>query len=148
MKFKPGFIIAVYVVVFVFTCGMTGFGGGDVPTRIPTPDKNFAVTLTDRADVRTEMTMFSIGGYTHFFGQKGKGQLAVPFELIKRADFRQIGDNFEVVIQLKDGQTTNLAAGKKQDCYGRTSLGNFQITLGDVKSIVFGHQILTPEAKK
>ncbi|MEW6267368.1 MAG: hypothetical protein AB1641_30210 [Thermodesulfobacteriota bacterium] len=141
-------LLVPMIAVGLAVMGMSGLGGSEGPTRIPTPDRNFGATIVDRADVHTQVTMFSIGGYTYFFGQRGKGQLAVPFELINRADFRVTPEGLEVVLNLKDGQNVILNASRKQDCFGRTSVGNFQITLENIKMIILGSQIVAPEGKK
>jgi len=126
--------------------GMSGFGGEEAPKRIPTPDQNFEVTVVDQADVRTKVTMFSIGGHTLFIGRKGKGQLAVPFSKAKRADFRLQDQDLEVIVELTGGENITLLADRHQECFGRTDFGNFKIKLGDVKTVTIHRQIL-PEAK-
>ena len=134
------------VIVMVLLCaamasGMGGLTGEGGPTRIPIPEKNFSVTIIDMADVHTTVTMFSIGGYVHFMGNKGKGQLAVPFTKVKRADIRHLPKGLEVVLTLKDGQQVALSGSRGQECYGSADIGNFKITMGDIKSIVFGREI-------
>ena len=87
--------------------------------------------------------MVSIAGYTHFFGQHGKGQVAVPFNKIKRVEFSGTGTDFSAAIILDDGSTMQTGANKDMELFGHTSYGNFKILLGDVKTIIIERQILS-----
>ena len=117
---------------------LMGMGGNNEgPKKIPTPEQNFSASIIDRAEVKTNVSMFSIDGFIYFFGQKGKGRMAVPFNKIKRADFRENGNVLEVLLSLKDGQELSLAVNRDQQCFGKTDIGNFQVGLGDVKLILF-----------
>ncbi len=127
--------------------GMSGFGDSG-PQRIPTPEKSFKAVVVDQADVRTDVSVFSIGGYTYFMGTKGKGQLAVPFERVQRADFRLNGDGLEIQLQLRDGESVTLTADRHADCFGKTKFGNFQIKLGDVKMLTIEAQSLESQGGK
>lgn len=116
----------------LFVSGMSGLTD-DVPRRIPTPEQNYSATVVDQADVHTKLTMFSIAGYTLFLGKKGKGQLAVPFNRIKRAELRIKDDILEAILLMKEGHSIILTADRRQECFGRTKFGNFKIKLGDIK---------------
>jgi hypothetical protein len=128
--------------------GMGGMSDDAGPKRIPDPDRPFEVTLVDRADVRTQMTNFSIEGLTYFFGNKGKGKMAIPFDKIGRADFSSGTDGLFVLLGLRDGQQVTLKADPYQKCYGLTGIGNFEIELGDVKAIVFNKSKIPVQSKK
>ena len=128
--------------------GMSGMGGDEGPRRIPTPDRNFAATIVDRADVRTQLTMFSINGYTYFFARQGEGHLAVPFQNIKRIDFSLSASSLTAVLTLVDGQKVSVSADKQQQCFGVTSIGNYSIKLADVKALTIDRQILGEAAKQ
>lgn len=146
MNWKKILAPILLILCFFMLTGMSGLGGAEGPTRIPTPEKNFSVTIIDMADVHTKATMFTIGGYTHFFGRKGKGQLAVPFEKIKRVDFSMKPNGLKVLIRLRDGNSVMLSASKSQECFGKTPLGNFKIVMEDIKTIKFGERISKPVA--
>ncbi|MFH1134860.1 MAG: hypothetical protein V1816_02110 [Pseudomonadota bacterium] len=125
--------------VLLLAAVLMGMGGKNAgPQKIPSPEQNYSVAIIDRAEVRTEASMFSIDGYVYFFGRKGKGQLAVPFNKIKTADFRQTPDGLEVKLVFRDGRETILAVDRDRQCYGKTGIGNIQVGLDDVKMILFG----------
>ena len=134
----------LFVVCAGLALGMGGLTGEDVPTRIPTPEQNFVATVVDQADVRTRVTLLSIEGYTVFVGKMGKGQLAVPFAEVKRADFRMSGDALEALLHLKTGKDLVLSVDRRKECYGKTEFGNYRIALGDIKMLTIDSQI-TPK---
>jgi hypothetical protein len=41
------------------------------------------------------------------------------------------------VLKLKNGETVALSASRRQEAFGVSKIGNFRITLGDVKTILF-----------
>jgi hypothetical protein len=122
--------------------GLSGMGG-EGPSRIPTPAHNFTAVVVDRADVRTTVNMFSIGGFTYFFGKIGKGQVAVPFQKVVRADFSLKPEGLVGLLSLKDGQKVAVMLNRRQNCFGRTSIGNFQIRLDDIKMLTLQGEIPT-----
>ncbi|MBU2548402.1 MAG: hypothetical protein KKB20_08340 [Proteobacteria bacterium] len=140
MKDKIGksrhLLILLFPACALFLLGMSGMGTEDVTRRIPTPDMNYRVTVVDQADVRTQVTMFSINGYTVLLGRQGKGTLAVPFSQLKQADFRLKDQDLEVVLRLKDDHVVTLVAERKTDCFGKTKYGNYKIQLGDVRTLI------------
>ncbi|MFH1091134.1 MAG: hypothetical protein V1742_06140 [Pseudomonadota bacterium] len=134
--------LIVILIAALLVSGMGGMFGEDVPARIPVPDQNFVATVVDQADVQTKLTQFSIDGYTVFFGRLGKGDLAVPFDKIERADFRLSNSVLEVQLQLKGGKKLLISADKAKECYGLTEYGNFKITLGNIKMLTIHSQIV------
>jgi hypothetical protein len=129
--------LPLLLIVWLCLTGMSGMGGSEGPTRIPTPDRNYVVTVVDRADMHTRLDNFTVSGYTHFMGEMGKGKVAIPFEKIKRVDFRQVQNKLEVVVSLRNGDKVTLTAEQKQPCFGRSKVGNYEIAMGDIKMIIF-----------
>lgn len=129
--------LPLLVIAWLCLTGMSGISGSQGPTRIPTPDKNYVVTVIDRADVHTRLDDFSVNGYTYFLGEIGKGKVAIPFDKVKRADFRSVPKGVEIVVSLKSGDKVTLAADRSQPCYGRSKVGNYEIAMGDIKVILF-----------
>ena len=124
--------------ILILSGALMGMGGkNEGPKKIPIPEQNYSAAIIDRAEVKTEVSMFSIDGFVFFFGQKGKGRMAVPFNKIKKADLRQTGDGLAALLTLKDGQELTLVVNRDQQCFGKTNIGNFQVGLGDVKLILF-----------
>ncbi|MBW2062347.1 MAG: hypothetical protein JRI95_12425 [Deltaproteobacteria bacterium] len=132
-KFKRWPCLLLFLGIFLLVSGMSGFG--KAPDKIPTPASDFTVVLIDQADVRAEVSMFSINGFTYFPGYKGKGAFSIPFENLESVEFRLINENLEAVVNLKQGQAITLQADRSLDCYGRTNFGTFQIKLGDIKQL-------------
>jgi hypothetical protein len=125
---------------FLAATGMSGMGEAG-PRNIPEPARNFTATIVDRADVLTTVTQFSIDGMTHVIGQRGKGHVAVPFHKIRQVDFSSKPDRLEAYLQMDSGETVVLAVKAASPCYGKSDLGNFQIRLGDVKTLIFKERI-------
>lgn len=131
------------VLVILGACLSMGMGDmGEGPRRIPTPTENFAATIVDRADVSTQVSMFSIDGFTFFIGERGKGKVAVPFAHIKQADFNLTDQGLQVLLSLHNGSTVTIKADRNKKCYGVSNIGNFQISLGDIKILMIGGEIL------
>lgn len=125
--------IATLLIILPLCLGM-GFGG-EGPTSIPEPQINYRAAVTDVEGKRVELTQFSIEGQTYVLGNLGAGNVAIPFAKIKSAAISQDGDKVKAVLALKDGQSITLMASPQAKAYGKTSYGNYVITLGEVTSI-------------
>jgi hypothetical protein len=116
-----------------------GSNGGELqgPIQIPTPDKRFVVTLTDRDAVTTRLTYFSNEGMVFFAGTLGRGQVALAFDRIKAIAFHFQGKKLLATAELKNNQRLTFAVDRKLRVMGRVSYGNYRIDLGNVRRIVF-----------
>jgi hypothetical protein len=129
--------LALVLVVFAPSVapGMGGLGG-DVPSSIPTPGRDFLFTITDQEGTETQLKQFSIEGLVYLSGEHGMGTVAIPFERIKQVRLRVLGEKLHGEIDLVDGKTTELILDGRQKCYGRMEYANFKIELRDLVKMV------------
>jgi hypothetical protein len=112
-----------------------GTGSSDVPTRIPEPKANYLVTLTDQGGTRVDLSHFSIEGVVFLAGEMGRGELAVPLQEVKDAVLRQKDGEFKAEVTLVDGKTVVITVKGNLKATGKTSYGNYRISLNEVSRI-------------
>jgi hypothetical protein len=124
--------------LWMLLAGM-GSEGGQIrgPIRIPTPEKRFTVTLTDRDAVTTRLNYFSAEGMIFFSGTMGRGQVALSFDRIKAIDFHFKNKKLLATADLINGRKLTFVVNRKMRVMGRVAFGNFRIDLGSVRRIVF-----------
>jgi hypothetical protein len=136
--------LLLLLVAFVFISGMSGLDTQSLE-RIPVPDKNFEVEVLDLANVRTQLTLFSINGASYLTGKQGRADFTVSFDQLESVEFRAVGDRLEAAVQLKGGHKVQLRMDPRLICSGRTSFGTYRIKAGDVSQIRFLAQIETKQ---
>lgn len=138
MKLLRQTVLAALVVVVALACmGMGGFGGTETVTKIPVPDRPFAVTVVDVTDTSFTVQDFSVEGLTLVPVTVGKAQVAVDFVKVQSVRMLNRGDKLLAIIELIDGNTQETTIDPKTLFYGRTPWGLMQIAAGDIKEIRF-----------
>ncbi|MFQ5328421.1 MAG: hypothetical protein ACE5D4_00335 [Thermodesulfobacteriota bacterium] len=131
---RPLFAIS-FLCMWVLLTGMSQPPQG----RIPTPEIDFAATFIDDQDISTKCREVSWEGKTFLTGMRGKGSVAIPFEKVKRVLF--IGDVREgrrdAQVTLRDGEVVAVTFDSESRVYGMTSYGSYQITVKNLKEILF-----------
>ncbi|MBU0515288.1 MAG: hypothetical protein KJ621_11005 [Proteobacteria bacterium] len=135
---RQGMVALLYVFLWLALCGM-GDGGAALkgPIRIPTPAKQFTVTLTDRQAVTTRLTYFSAEGMIFFTGTRGLGQMALAFDRVRSIEFRFKDKKLTATATLKNGSKVDFVIDRGQRVMGKVAYGNYRIELAHVRRIVF-----------
>ena len=128
-------VLAVLICLPSITSAM-GALGGDVPSSIPKPARNFIFSVTDQLGIKTELEEFNIEGLVYLSGQHGRGTLAIPFERISQIHLQVQGEKLRADAELVDGTTATLIVDGRKKCYGRMKYANFQIELRDLEKMV------------
>lgn len=116
---------------------LLGMGGGP-QGAIPEPEENHAVSLQDRSGTSARVSQFSMDGNVYFEGWLGDGQVTVFFRNLKSVEFGDIsGEDVQVRLALKSGETLRVTGRKRARFYGTTPYGNYQIRASDVARIDF-----------
>jgi len=116
--------------------GMGGLGGTPA-NRVPTPEKDFSATFTDKQDVETVCTQISREGEVFLLGKKGEGIVTVSFEKIRAVKFKDGGDTVTAMIELTDGKTIEIEVDKRQRFFGKVDFGTFKIEVNSLKTVTF-----------
>jgi len=131
---RPLFAI-LFLSMWVVLTGMSQPPQG----RIPTPEIDFAATFIDDQDISTNCREVSWEGKTFLTGMRGKGIVTIPFEKVKRVLF--IGGVLEgrrdAQVTLRDGEVVAVTFDSESRVYGMTSYGSYQITVKNLKEILF-----------
>ncbi len=131
--------LAACVLALTLFLGM-GVAGNDNQLKVPTPDKNFFVVLTDQDDVSTPVNKFSCEGQTYFLGRRGRTQMAVDFSKIGSVRFLMVQGNVRGEFTMRDGEKVTLFMHPEEACHGVSRFGNVRIQIKDLKSV----EIRTP----
>ena len=100
------------VAAALFLVSMSGLGGSD--DAVPTPDRNFAATITDKTNVVTRAQYLAC-------------------EKIRSAEFRNAEkDVQQVTLVLNDGTTHQVQVPNGEKCTGTTDLGAMSIRAKDL----------------
>ena len=122
-----GAVLAAAVVLM----SMGGMGGSD--DAVPTPDRNFAATITDKTNVVTHAEYLACDGKTVLRAERGKTVVTVPFEKIRSAEFRNAEKDYQqVTLLLNDGTTHEVQVPNGEKCTGTTDLGAVSIRVRDL----------------
>ena len=135
---KKPILFAVLCWMLVFLPGM-GAIAPKSDAEIPIPKDNFTGTVTDKLSVTSKVSNMSCGGETFLKSYSGKAMVAVPFEKIQRASFR---DSEEAGFQdatliFRDGQEHQVRVKNILECSGKTELGPMRIHARDLSKIEF-----------
>ena len=112
-----------------------GTGDSEGPTRIPEPQFNYRVLLTDQMGTRVELTQFSIEGQSFVMGEVGKGEAAVPFAKVKEVTFANQGDMILAKLNAAGETMVELLVKPSLKATGKANFGNYSIPLGEVSRI-------------
>ncbi len=140
VKYKKGLIVLCFVAIYLVSTGMSEIMSTS-NENFPIPAKNFAAVIVDQSGVKTEVSLFSINGFTFLYGTRGKGTYSVPFEKLQSITFRRTNEKLEATARLTTGKVITIMSEPGQDCYGRTEFGTYSIKLGDVQQILITGRI-------
>lgn len=122
----------------LFLMGMGELGGSAPADKIPSPEKNFAVKVTDREEIQTSLSQFSQEGKIFFAGKRGSATVTVPFEKISQIQFQAAeGNEIPAKLTLRTREGLDLQVDKRSKFYGKADFGTFQIDAKDLKAISF-----------
>jgi hypothetical protein len=128
----------ILLATFFLLMGMGGMGGPGEIGKIPTPEKNFNVRVSDREGVQTSLSQFSQEGKVFLFGKRGEATVTVPFEKITQIQFETLeGNDVQAKMSLRGAETAEVKLEKSAKFYGKTDVGTFEIAAKNLKSISF-----------
>lgn len=133
---KSGWLALALVIAAPVAASAMGALGGDVPSSIPSPARNFVFTVTDEEGLETRLEQFSIEGLLYLSGRHGKATVAIPFERISRVQLQAREGELHAMVATKDGKDLELVVDGRRRCYGRMQYANFQIELRNLEKMV------------
>ncbi len=120
----------------VLLMGMGGMGGPGEVGKIPMPEKNFNVRVSDREGVQTSLSQFSQEGKVFIFGKRGEATITIPFEKISQIQFETLdGKDVQAKISFRGGENADVKVEKSSKFYGKMDSGTFEIAAKNLKSI-------------
>ena len=123
---------------FLFLMGMGEMGGSAPSNKIPSPERNFAVKVTDRGGIQTSLSQFSQEGKIFLSGKRGSATVTVAFEKIAQIQFQDgEGNEIPAKLALRSGEGLDLMVDKRSRFYGKADFGTFQIDAKDLKAVNF-----------
>jgi hypothetical protein len=123
---------------FLLLMGMGGMGEFAPADKIPAPEKNFRVRITDRGGIQTALSQFSQEGKVFLAGKWGDAIVTVPFEKISQIQIQPLeGKEAGAKVSLRGLENIEIKLDKQAKFYGKADFGTFQIEAKDVKSISF-----------
>jgi len=135
---KENFTPWVVLIGFLFLMGMGELGGTAAVNKIPAPEKNFTVRVTDREGIQTSLSRFSQEGKVFLAAKHGSATITIPFEKISQIQFQGTeGNEVQVKVWLKGRESLNVRVDKRAKFYGQADFGTYQIEVKDLRSIRF-----------
>ena len=129
---------SVVLVSILLLMGMGGMGGPAEVGKVPTPEKNFNVRVTDREGVQTTLSQFSQEGKVSLIGKRGDATVTIPFEKVSQIQFETLGGkDVQAKVSLRGQEAANVNVEKMAKFYGKADFGTFEIAAKDLKSINF-----------
>ena len=123
-------IVSLFLITPVLM-GLTNMG--NTPNRLTTASA-YDANIVDRSDTKVKLSWVTLDGDTLFKGYLGKGKVQIPFGNISYIEISKE----QACIHLKKGKVIcDLKINRLSRIYGKTSYGNYQITLTDIKKISF-----------
>ncbi|MBU2522153.1 MAG: hypothetical protein KKD50_07985 [Proteobacteria bacterium] len=138
---KKGWYFGLVIFIWFFIVGMGDIGERGV-IDIPEPEKNYAVSLVDQADVSMDLEKFSFEGQTYFIGKLGRAEISIDFGKIDSVLLILQDDHVKAKVNLKDGKALEIIVDKGKICYGISSFANVKIELQDIKKITMHEKAL------
>jgi hypothetical protein len=116
-----------------------GLTGSDAPSRIPIPARDFSAIVEDQSGTRLAVSQVTYNGEVFLYGNFGAGQVTVPFESIRDVRFQSSDevDKRVALVSMLDGQSIRLVVEDDVPAYGKTTFGNYSITVLDLRMIQF-----------
>ncbi len=123
---------------FLFLMGMGELGGSVPANKVPSPEKNFGVKVTDREGIQTSLSQFSQEGKVFLTGKRGGATITVPFEKIYQIQLQNAeGNEIQVKLTLRNQDSLDIKVDKRAKFYGKADFGTFQIEGKDLKTVIF-----------
>ena len=130
--------LIVVLATFLLLMGMGGMGGPAEVGKVPAPEKNFNVRVTDQKGVQTLLSQFSQEGRVFLVGKRGDATVTIPFEKITQIQFETLeGRDIEAKVSLRGPETADIKLEKQAKFYGKMDVGTFEILAKDLKSVSF-----------
>jgi hypothetical protein len=120
-----------------------GMGGGEdnLASRLPLPEKNFVVSITDRTGMQTKSSRLTWEGKVHFRGKYGEATVNVPFAKINQVDFRPANTGTSAytvaTVTLNSGQLLDISLENQSNVYAATPFGELEISVADLRQLGF-----------
>ena len=133
-------ILAPMFILFsiLFLMGMGEMGGAVPADKTPTPEKNFAVRVTDREGIQTSLNQFSQEGKVSLAGKRGSATVSIPFEKISQFQIQSVeGSDVQAKVSLRTQESLDIKIEKKAKFYGKADFGSFQIEVKELKAVNF-----------
>ncbi len=125
-------------VAYLFLMGMGELGGTAPLEKIPIPAKDFKVEIVDQQGVKTNLSKFSQEGKVVLAGKRGQAQIAIPFEIISKAEFLKLeGQEVILKVSLREFKSYEIKIEKKSKFFGQADFGPLRIDAQDLKAINF-----------
>ncbi len=133
------FLAPILVLIsFLFLMGMGELGGTAPANKVPAPEKNFAVRVTDREGIQTSLSQFSQEGKVFITGKRGGATVTVPFEKVAQMQIQSAeGNEVQVKLTLRTQDSLDIKVDKRAKFYGKADFGTFQIEGKDLKTVLF-----------
>jgi hypothetical protein len=133
------FLAPMFIFLSIFFMMGMGEMGGAVPAdKTPTPEKNFAVRVTDREGIQTSLNQFSQDGKVSLTGKLGSATVSIPFEKISQVQVQNVeGNDVQIKVSLRNQESLDIKIDKKAKFYGKANFGSFQVEVKDLKALNF-----------
>jgi len=126
-----------FILSLTFFLYAMGSSNNLIVEKIPQPDREFQVKLSDVDGNIINVTSFSIDGITYLPVRLGKANLSLDFAKIKKILFYVQNNQIKVRVFFKDGSNTLFDLQKDLSFVGKTRFGNLKIKAKYVKEIDF-----------
>jgi len=126
-----------FVLSLTFFLYAMGASNNLIVEKIPQPDREFQVKLSDVDGNIIKVKSFSIDGLTYLPVKLGKTELSLDFAKIKKMLFYVQNNQVKVNVFFKDGSNNLFNLKKDLFFVGKTKWGNLKIEAKYVKEIEF-----------
>ncbi len=130
-------ISRLFFLFLVVCCVGMGGGNSDLLTRIPSPDREFKVEVTDTENARYTVTSFSVDGLTVLPVNLGKILVGVDFTDIDSMTLFLGDTSITADLVYTSGQRKEVHLKKDLFFYGQSRWGKMKISAGDCRQIRF-----------
>ena len=130
--------VTLILLSLLFIMGMGDMGGSVPADKTPTPEKNFAVRVTDREGIQTSLNQFTQDGKIYLAGKRGSATVSIPFEKVSQVQIQSLeGNDVQVKVSLRSQESLDIKIEKRAKFYGKADFGSFQIEVKDLKAVNF-----------
>ena len=134
MKNQVKLFFVLSLTLFLYAMGASN---NLIVEKIPQPDREFQVKLSDVDGNIIKVKSFSIDGLTYLPVKLGKTELSLDFAKIKKMLFYVQNNQVKVNVFFKDGSNNLFNLKKDLFFVGKTKWGNLKIEAKYVKEIEF-----------